>query len=423
MSSLAALPTAQVLPPSRARTAGTTRLQTWSSTWQGPRERNEDHLHTDPELGLAVVADGVGGHLAGGLASSQACVVIGSALRAREEDLGRIARDGYRDLRLAWHIERAVQQACGSIHERSLRDVRTRGMATTVTALLLAGPKAVMAHVGDTRLYLFRDGALHRLSQDHTVAEQRRNDPMLMDVGHPREEHILTRALGPHPRTPVDTLIFDALPGDVFVLCSDGVHGVFHSDEDLAFLCASTPPRDLAGALTELASARGGKDNATAVVAEVSLSAAADRAGETRRSTLVNLRLEILAACEPFRGMALPQMARLLEHVRSRPFGRAETVIREGAELDGLHLLIRGELRAEVRERVTTLTLGEVYGVAAAFTRDRARATVRGATDGELLVLSRARLERLLACDPRLGSRILERLGRYLAMTRGAPLI
>ncbi len=130
-------------------------------------------------------------------------------------------------------LEQAIQAACADMHRAAEGDPRLRGMGTTFVALVVAGERAVIAHVGDSRLYLHRRGSVYVLTEDHTlIAEQikageltpegARNSPF---------KGVLTRALGQHESVQVDTLVIDLYPGDAFLLCSDGLHGYLAEDE------------------------------------------------------------------------------------------------------------------------------------------------------------------------------------------------
>ncbi len=231
------------------------------------RDNNEDSLLIDEAMGLYVVADGMGGHDDGEVASRQAVLAVheymkSMALGEREGELSGSLVAGV--------LRKAVRSAAERLYRLSLQKPSARGMGTTLTALMLIDGKAVMAHVGDSRLYHYRDGGLERLSRDHTYAE------MLLGTGactaaeledHPLS-HVLTRSLGGPPDVDIDTRVIDIDPDDTFLLCSDGLTA-YASDEELSTMLGNKDVDLLGRRLINLAVARGGRDNITVVVVRV----------------------------------------------------------------------------------------------------------------------------------------------------------
>lgn len=222
------------------------------------REGNEDAIgHWPYEDGmLFAVADGVGGHAAGEIASTMALDIL-----AREMELAPGAWATTKQLR------RAVQQANLELHSKGLAVPELRGMATTLTVSAVFGGALVAAHVGDCRLLLVRNGTVTQLTKDHTWVAERVQYGLLSPEAartHPRR-HAITRCLGPELIVGIDVLSFDLRPGDVLVQCSDGVHGVL----DEAVIAAVTGERAPEGAcrtLVERAVAAGSDDNLSAQV-------------------------------------------------------------------------------------------------------------------------------------------------------------
>jgi protein phosphatase len=219
------------------------------------RTRNEDAYLVDPPL--FVVADGMGGHRGGDVASRLTVETLQEAQPQRDPS-GAALLD-------------AVRSANRVVNERSASDRDLRGMGTTVTALQTAGDSGRIAHVGDSRAYLLREGALQQLTQDHTLVQQ------MVDEGnldadeaerHPAR-HIMTRALGVEEQVAVDQLTLDLHPGDRILLCSDGLSGMLSADDIRDLLERETGAQQAADALVQLAIERGGEDNVTVVVVDV----------------------------------------------------------------------------------------------------------------------------------------------------------
>jgi protein phosphatase len=252
-------------------------LRAGAATDAGPvRRANEDTFLIAPELCLFAVADGMGGHLAGEVASRLALESLASFIRRSSEDA---------DCSWPYGIEPNLSMAGNRLHtaislanRRVFREAESHddytGMGSTVAAILCVGPVAVVGHVGDSRAYLYRRSSLIQLTQDDTwavamLAENPEGSPLV--AKHPFK-HVLTNALGSKERTTVHIAEHPVAPGDRFVLCSDGLHGVLPNN-DLQTLLADLSARsgeETAAALVREALARGTRDNVTAIVVDVS---------------------------------------------------------------------------------------------------------------------------------------------------------
>jgi serine/threonine protein phosphatase PrpC len=232
------------------------------------RRANEDSLYVRSPL--FVVADGMGGAQAGEVASQLAVEVFSRGL----------PDGGTAEARLAARVAEANQ----AIHEVSRRDADRAGMGTTLTAAYVGEKDVAIAHVGDSRAYRWRDGALERLTDDHSLVEELMRQGKL--TAEEADEHpqrsIITRALGPEPAVQVDTRTAPARDGDVFLLCSDGLTSMI-GERVIAEVLADSPTLADAGrALVHAANEAGGRDNITVVlfrVEEVGGEPAAVRAG------------------------------------------------------------------------------------------------------------------------------------------------
>jgi serine/threonine protein phosphatase PrpC len=222
------------------------------------RPANEDTYALAPELGLFLVADGMGGHRAGHVASGLAARAAVATLRAQQE-----GKRGAAD-----RLRACVAAANAEILSRSRAKPELAGMGTTIVALLADGDQVALAHVGDSRAYLIRDGAIRRLTEDHTVVGElvRRGEISEWVAGRHPQRHVLLRALGVIRTVDPDLLELAPVDGDLFLLCSDGLTGHVE-DEEIAELVAGTPDLDAAcGRLVDLANGRGGDDNITVVL-------------------------------------------------------------------------------------------------------------------------------------------------------------
>ncbi len=251
------------------------KLEACAWTDPGPvRDNNEDAYHLDEDNGLFIVADGMGGHAAGEVASRIAVdtlieLLTGEDLDPDETRLDRQVGDPADVLRE--RLRYAMNQASARIRKESLDHAMYAGMGTTVAVLLVEGGQAHVAHVGDSRVYLIRDGVLARLTRDHTVVQQeidagRLTPELARTVPH---RNYLTQSVGYHGPVEPDTITRPIEVGDIFILCSDGVTDPL-DDRQLAALASETDAPDLAERLVREALSAGGEDNITAVVVRVS---------------------------------------------------------------------------------------------------------------------------------------------------------
>ncbi len=233
------------------------------------RDHNEDNLLLDPGLGLYVVCDGMGGHAAGEVASAHAVATVQRVLADQRAVIDEARRDvpEARE-RLASLCELAVNTACSEIFSMATADNGKAGMGTTLVMMLVVGGKGIMAHVGDSRLYMVRAGQIHQLSEDHSyTSEMVKRGKMTREQARTSPyANVITRAVGIQKNVQVDTLVFDIIPGDTFLLCSDGLHGYYDDPNDLADALANAETDKIPDALIATANERGGKDNITAVI-------------------------------------------------------------------------------------------------------------------------------------------------------------
>jgi PPM family protein phosphatase len=219
------------------------------------RRRNEDSFISEPPL--FAIADGMGGAQAGEVASRLAADAL------REHEVGGTAEE---------RLVALVQEANRRVYERQASDQSASGMGTTLTVALVEGHEVVLGHVGDSRAYRFRAGELEQLTEDHSLVQELLKDGRLTPEEarvHPQQA-VITRVVGNDPDVDVDTFRVDARPGDVFLLCSDGLSGMV-GDEIIRDLVDQN--RDdldaVTRALVDAANAGGGEDNITVVCFEV----------------------------------------------------------------------------------------------------------------------------------------------------------
>jgi len=231
------------------------------------RDHNEDAFLVAEDLGLIAVADGMGGHRGGEVASATALEALRIAFLAGAA------------------IQDAVVAANEAVHDQSVADPNLRGMGTTITAGALGEGTLVLGHVGDSRAYLFRDGRLERITTDHSLVEElvRAGELTEAEAEQDPRRSMITRALGLDSGVEVDVEEIALADGDRVLLCSDGLTNMVDEDELARRLADTADPQDLTRDLVDSANAAGGVDNITVVVIDV-LSAEGD--GSDARATL-----------------------------------------------------------------------------------------------------------------------------------------
>ena len=226
------------------------------------RSGNEDNYAIAADRGIFIVADGMGGHAAGEVASEMAVQNVA-------RDLGSLM--GLPDDQVAERMRTAIRSANGAIFQRTLTEVDKRGMGTTVTALVLHGSRFLIGQVGDSRAYLLRDGSLVQITKDHSyVLEQ-------VDAGYLTPEqarthpysNVITRCVGANNDVMPDIYAGTVKPKDLFLLASDGLTGMLEDSELASVLADGKQPGEQVAELVAAANRSGGLDNITAIVVRV----------------------------------------------------------------------------------------------------------------------------------------------------------
>lgn len=235
------------------------------------RTNNEDSYQILDSLNLFVLSDGMGGEAHGEVASALAVETIVKYCTENRSDSAATLLDG---AEAHWsektkQLQRAVRQANFNIYESARKNPAQRGMGATVTAVWVNDDRLSVAHVGDSRAYLLRTGNLQQLTSDHSlVAEQVRRGIITPQQAEESDmQSVLLRALGAHEDVEVDVDEVGTYPGDVLLLCSDGLTRMVTEPEIAGALQAEVDPRSAARKLVDLANENGGLDNVTVIVA------------------------------------------------------------------------------------------------------------------------------------------------------------
>jgi serine/threonine protein phosphatase PrpC len=380
------------------------------------RKNNDDFYLVDAGLGLFVCCDGVGGHAAGNVASEMCAHAVRDHLAQNRGPIEEYAgapspagRQAVADL-----LRRAIELANERIFHAGEQDAAKQNMSTTLEALLLAGDFAFLGHVGDSRAYLLRSGRVHQLTEDHKLgvemvktgmwtAEQARKNP---------NSRVLTRAVGIQSYVQPDVLTVELTPGDLFLLCSDGLADYF-APAQLAEYAGKHELAELPRQFIEFAKRSGGHDNITAVVVR----AEGARAGAaTSDAALDALRKsEILGKVPLFRYLSYAELIKVLGLVRLRKFAPGTALIREGATSTEMFVLTQGEVDVlKGGQKITRKGRGDFMGEMGLFDNAPRSASVVAAEPTVAMVIERQDLLTLLRQDAQIAVKFLWALNQEM---------
>lgn len=233
------------------------------------RKHNEDAYLCDDDLGLWVVADGMGGHAAGEVASHEACDAVFGVVKKGKSKLLDADPDSESTRGAACRLlEGAIQAATYIVYSMAELDLGKAGMGTTISAMMSVRDHMVLAQVGDSRIYRVREGRAEQLTEDHTLVAWQVKQGIITEAEArtSKQRNVITRAVGNRDYVQVDTRYVPFQDSDVFMLCSDGLHGYLDGDE-IPELVALRAERAVQGFI-DLANLRGGRDNITVVLVE-----------------------------------------------------------------------------------------------------------------------------------------------------------
>ncbi len=379
------------------------------------RKHNEDAYCIDEQLGLFVVCDGMGGHAAGEVASKTAVNAIMRVVHDQRAFLSKFDGSPAAVQGLCSLMQEAVGEASRAVYQVASSDRGKHGMGTTCIALLVAADKAVMANVGDSRLYLARDKQLHQLSTDHNFLNEVIASGMLSAEQAAQAPHAsaLTRAVGVQPTVRVDVLPLDVLPGDTFLLCSDGLYDYSREPARLIATMESPDLRQAARALLERALEGGAHDNATALMVR----AESYEARHQERKQEVTAHLEALAEIDLFRELSMAELVAVYNELTAIEVSSGQPLIVEGDRGEDLFVLVDGQCEvSRAGKAIAVLGPGSHVGEMSLLNQRPRTATVKALEDCRLLRLERAAFHALMAREPGLACKFLWKFAQTLSL-------
>ncbi len=379
------------------------------------RDHNEDNYLVDKKLRLYVVCDGMGGHAAGEVASAVAVRTLSDEVRKSRDLLDDYLADATGGSKVSRQditnmLAFAVNCASRRIHAEASSDPTKRGMGTTLVAALFLGQQVFIIHVGDSRIYLLRNGRLEQLTEDHNVynefIKKRKGD--LSKAARMAPQQAITRAVGVYEHCEPETLVMDVAPGDRFLLCTDGLSGYFEapmgSPEELAEKLEASDPERVVADLVTIANGRGGKDNITAVL--VSLGGL--DAGDEERLERLEAQKRVLSETPLFTTLNARELRQVLQVTELRSFADGEDVVVQGEQGEELFIVLSGEVDVmRSGASVARLRPGEHFGEMALIRNQPRSATARSIGESELMVVHRKDFFDILRSEHRLAVKLL----------------
>jgi PPM family protein phosphatase len=372
------------------------------------RKNNEDSLLAAEEHGLFVVADGVGGRKAGELASAITVNTFQKYGQRFHEAVTAFDRDRSSEARNAVLalLDEATNTASKRVYEAAASTGRL-GMTTTVVAAVVGRGGVFVAHVGDSRAYLLRDGSLRQVTEDHSMVNQllRQGSITPDEARTSRYRNVITRAVGLYPTVQVDTLFFDPLRGDRILLCSDGCSDLLQPGA-MASMLRGGSVTDAVDALIEASLDAGGKDNVTVVVIEPEAEVEAE---------VVTTRARALEQLFLFSDLPFHARLRVGRIVSEKRVPAGATVMTQGDRGDTMFTVLSGSVGVIVEGReVANLGPGEHFGELALVDELPRSASVIAREPVTLLTIARSDLRDFCMLEPALGNQILWKLATTL---------
>jgi serine/threonine protein phosphatase PrpC len=373
------------------------------------RPKNEDAMLADGKNGVFVVADGVGGRAAGEVASALAVDTVEKNIPDLKSLLDRFAAAPEWDTRneILERIDHVCQLASKVVFdEAELRN--KKGMTTTLVLLVVGGGTAFLAHVGDSRAYLVRDGLIHQLTEDHSMVNElvRSGQMSYEEAKKSQYRNVITRAVGLYPSVQADTMAIDILPGDRILLCSDGLTDPVNLDQ-IESLSRQGEVELATNKLLTAALDAGARDNVTVAIIEPEATPQAEAA----RS-----RAEVMETLFLFNDLPFHQRLRVARICEARVIGPRETLATQGSPGDAMFVIVEGQVTiAHNGVVLATLKAGEHFGEIALLDAQPRSATVTSRMVGSAIVIRRADFEDFCQREPELGSKLLFQLATTLA--------
>ena len=385
---------------------------------------NQDAYLVDDRLGIHLVCDGMGGHRGGETAAQLACNTTLNYLRKHQETILGFAAGTESKEPLVDLVTSAILTANTEIYRMAAAEPSLAGMGTTLAMLLITGNLGIVAHVGSSRVYLYRNDQLTQLTKDHTLSQELIDRGLMTEAKAAKWAYgrVLSRALGPMEAVVVNTLQLDILPGDRFVLATDGITTALTADEIKAVLANSS--QDTVAQLLVQAShandhenrSENHSDDATVIVAD-SLSDISDEALQQARTWEVLQKTSSLQDMFLFRSLDPRSIMQIVSNSVIMYNDPSDLLFNQGDVEQNIYIILEGDFEVLVNDTVIAkLSRGNHFGEMSWFSQEPRSATVRCCSNSKLLKVSALFLEGFILRSPEAGVLILRELARELSI-------
>ena len=371
------------------------------------REENQDTYTVNADLQLYVVADGMGGHAAGAVASQLAVDVFVSDVEAAISTIKNYREGGSKRSSISQILEDAVRRAGVSIYQQAQSDSELRGMGTTLSALLLTPKRGFIAHVGDSRIYLIRQEEVVQLTEDHSLLNQ------LIKQGriHPSQakankySNAITRAVGVYPDVQVDTLDFELATEDAFLLCSDGLSQYFEDPAEIGTIIKSHGLTVAPEVFVDMANHRGGSDNSTVILVRVNAETNTPRQPEP---IALSGRVKLLQQMPLFQHLTYVEVVEILNVSESRRYAVNEFIFRDQDVGEEMFVILSGKVGVyKDNVRLAKLGTGGHFGEMAIMDKGSRSADIKAERETQVLCIHRKQLFALMRRDKDISVKLL----------------
>lgn len=382
------------------------------------RKINEDSLYIENELGLYIVSDGIGGHAAGEVASKTAVNSVSERIRNHHDQIEKVKKGNVPHSDAVRIVEKAIMETCREIYELATSRKELAGMGCTLTLLLVVNNKIIIGHVGDTRLYIYRNNKVNLLTNDHTMAAELVKKGLMPPENarnHPYS-HTLTRSVGTQKFVQVDTILIDIFPEDIILLCTDGLSGYLTDENELSRLL-SGDFESISDELIHFANDSGGKDNITVIVVKIE-SKESEKHLVLDVSDEYQVNLNVLSSVFLFEQLNLQQLVHILNICDMKKYERGETILIEGDICNQFIIVSEGKiLKKRCGEIIGELNVGESFGEESLIKDRTIKCTLEAQENTKAMTISRQKFKGLLKTRPWFGLILLEKLGdRFLEL-------
>jgi PPM family protein phosphatase len=369
------------------------------------RDHNEDYFIVTPEINLAIVCDGMGGHAAGEVASEMTATLITQYLLQNRDVIENFSKlkNSTTSGAVKSLIHDAVVKACADVWDTSVADESKRGMGTTLVLVLIIDNQAFVAHIGDSRVYLNRENHVDQITEDHSFVNEMVKQGLMTKEQATNSPHanVITRAIGQQYFVAPDVMQTELMDGDQFLLCSDGLSEYLQEKDFEKELNENSNISTNLINFIDSANQAGGKDNITAILVNVGDVGAVDQIAN------ISHKISALKKVPLFKNFSYKELNTLIEIIRVKIFGVNEFILKEGTSGEDMFVILSGEVDIMVDGNIQdSLGPGRLFGEMSLIDKSPRSASIKTKQETRVMVISRTPLFTIFKKEPRIAMKI-----------------